>query len=325
MRGRATRATHGGRRSAAVFAGIVVGLVCFALPAFAAAPTKGECVDADTRAQSLRREDKLAQARAELLICADVACPKMVRDDCAQRIDELNGAQPTVAFAAKDASGADLSAVKVTIDGAPFADKLDGSSLAVDPGEHDFTFVAAGQTPVTLHIVVHEGEKARREAVVIGTRMPVPAPQATAPAAAATAAVPATSSPRETTPASSSARGSQRVAGVVVGGVGVVGVALGAIFGAKAASDFSAQKSACGSPGCSPADHAQAVSDHGDATNAGTIATVAFIAGGALVAGGLTLFVTAPRRNESDGPAAALRIVPSLGRGSGALLLRGSF
>src|SRR5207237_2673547 len=44
-------------------------------------PTKDQCVDADTKAQSLRRDGKLSAARDQLKMCAAQACPELVRDD----------------------------------------------------------------------------------------------------------------------------------------------------------------------------------------------------------------------------------------------------
>jgi hypothetical protein len=150
----------------------------------AAEVTKDQCVDANTKAQSLRRERKFRAAREQLSLCVDVHCPAMVRDDCAQRLDELERVQPTIVFDAKDGSGRDLSEVRVTIDGKPLADKLDGAALAVDPGAHSFTFEVVGQPVVTRNLVLKEGEKLRRERIPMpGTRSP--AGSMSAPAGAA--------------------------------------------------------------------------------------------------------------------------------------------
>jgi hypothetical protein len=130
--------------------------------------TKAECIAANTAAQDLRRDGKLSAAREQLRKCVDPSCPGMVLDDCSRRLDELDKMQPTVVFEVKDAAGHDLSAVKVTVDGKSLVDKLDGSDLPVDPGEHVFTFTIDGQAPVSRTLVLSAGEKARREQVVIG-------------------------------------------------------------------------------------------------------------------------------------------------------------
>src|ERR1019366_8465548 len=100
----------------------------------------------------------------------------MVRDACTKRLDELEKAQPTIIFRAKDASGQDVSAVKVTVDGRPLADKLDGTALPVDPGDHVFTFTTADQPPVTKTFVIGSGEKERREPVIFGGAPASPTP-----------------------------------------------------------------------------------------------------------------------------------------------------
>ena len=97
----------------------LVAVLGVASSASAAPYTKAQCVEADDRAQSLRREGKLAEVRAQLAICADPVCPGLVRDDCSQRLDELERVQPSVVFEAKDDAGNDLTAVKVTVDGSP--------------------------------------------------------------------------------------------------------------------------------------------------------------------------------------------------------------
>ncbi len=105
-----------------------------------AAPTKDQCVDAYTRAQDQRRDSKLLDARRSFLLCASESCPRLVRSDCVKSLDELASALPGIVFEAKDGAGQDLSAVTVTMDGALLVDHLDGSAIAVDPGEHTFVF-----------------------------------------------------------------------------------------------------------------------------------------------------------------------------------------
>src|SRR5215469_5136429 len=106
------------------------------LPASAEAEvTKDQCIDANASAQTLRKNGKFREAREQLHLCLDPHCPKLVSRDCATRLDELDLAQPTIVFDAKDRTGNDLGAVKVTVDGRPLVDKLDGTAVPVDPGE----------------------------------------------------------------------------------------------------------------------------------------------------------------------------------------------
>src|ERR1700722_1012343 len=182
-----------------------------AVLALASAPaladvTKEQCIDANGRGQELRREGKLMAAREQLRACANPACPAMVRDDCTKRLDDLEKAQPTIAFEVKDASGADVSVVKVSVDGKPLAEQLDGTALPVDMGKHAFTFEVAGQPSVTRILVLTEGEKGRRERIAMGAATastpasvaspaPSPAPKANVPTGASGAPVPFATEP----------------------------------------------------------------------------------------------------------------------------------
>jgi hypothetical protein len=130
--------------------------------------TKDQCIEANTKAQSLRRSGKLVSAHAQLAICIDPRCPGIVRNDCTQRLDDLERVQPTIVFDAKDAAGNDLSDVRVSMDGKPLVGRLDGTAIEVDPGPHAFTFDVSGQPSVTRGFVLKEGEKLRRERIVIG-------------------------------------------------------------------------------------------------------------------------------------------------------------
>jgi hypothetical protein len=271
----------------------------------AADPTKAQCATANASGQDLRRDGKLTEAREQLRMCSDPKCPAVVRVDCAKRLDELEGAQPTIVFDAKDGAGADITVVKVSVDNRPLAEKLDGSALPIEPGEHSFTFEVAGQTPVTQHIVVKEGEKGRHEKIVIGAPPPAPPPPPPPPPPA-------------------EGLGTQRILGIVGGGVGVAGIAVGSVFGLLTASAISKQKSDCASS-TNCANAAQAASDHSTWTTDGTISTIAFIAGGALLAGGAIVFFTAGHAGTEQPAATGLMLVPSAGPGGGGMLLKGEF
>jgi hypothetical protein len=311
-------------RSRAAPSGISVGLgiaLSLASPSARAQMSKDQCVDSNTQAQHLRSDGKLSQAREQLLRCADPACPALVRSDCTKRLDDLDTVQPTIAFEAKDASGADLVAVKVTMDGKLLTDRLDGTALAVDPGPHTFAFETTGppspSPPVTLTLVLTEGEKGRRERVVLGAaEAPVPVPSRVTADATPAAAEP------EAIRTSGRMR-TRQIVGGVAGGVGAAGLVVGGVFGALTLSEKSQQEDACRSP-CSPASHAQALNDHSAGMTDSTIATVAFIAGGALVLGGAVLFFTARSASEPHA-STALTLAPSVGPGGGGMWLRGEF
>ena len=303
--------------------------------------TKDQCVDANGEGQELRREGKLSAARENLLLCANQSCPAIVRDDCNRRLDELDKAQPTIAFEVKDASGADVSAVKVTVDRKLLTDVVDGRSLQVDVGRHAFAFEIAGQPPVTRILVITEGVKGRREVVKMGAASLVPMPT-TATSTAATppsqpglagalpvaheeAAPAATVPPDAERPAGSGTTGTRKVLGIVTGGACLVGVALGGAFGLLTIAEKNNQQDDCpSSASCTSDGHARAVVDHSNGMIDGTIATVASIAGCALLVGGAVIFLTAGHAGEH--PAiAGMFIAPHVGPGGGGMLLRGVF
>jgi hypothetical protein len=139
--------------------------------------TKDQCIEANVRGQDLRKNGKLSAAHEQLQLCSNASCPALVRDDCARRLDEVDKVQPTIVFVAKDASGNDVAAVAVAIDGRPLTARLDGSELPVDPGEHVFTFTISGQPPVSRTLVLAAGQKDRREEVILGGGAPSPIPR----------------------------------------------------------------------------------------------------------------------------------------------------
>jgi hypothetical protein len=295
----------------------VTAVVGLASPSALADVTKQQCIDANGQGQDLRRAGKLSDAREQLRACGNPRCPAIVRDDCTKRLDELESAQPTVLFAAKDGSGHDLGEVTVTEDGHPLAEKLDGTALRVDPGQHEFTFTAKDQPSVSQTFIIREGEKDRRELVQIGA--PAPAQVAAPPPPAPSAEEPADG----TAPAPGRGLGTRKILGLAVGGAGVVGLVVGSVFGAMTFSETSKQKSDCASPG-SCSDHGQALSDHSAAVTDGTISTVAFVAGGLLLGGGAALFFL-PSRPSEQPAAAALTVRPSVGPGGGFVSVGGGF
>jgi hypothetical protein len=155
------------------------------------------------------------------------------------------------------------------------------SSAPVDPGVHAVAAVAPGKQAWTTEIRVDAAGRAEVSVPLLAD-MAV-APLASPPAASAVLVADA-GKPRGT---------GQRFAGVVLGGAGVVGLALGTVFGLEAKSENDSALTHCPrSPACNDP---TGVNLTHQAENSATFSTVAFIAGGALLAGGAALFFTAPR------------------------------
>jgi hypothetical protein len=295
--------------------------------------TKTQCIQANTNAQTLRREGKLTEARVQLRACSEAKCPSLVSADCIKRLDELESAQPTVIFDVFDAAGHEVNDVNVSVDGHPLLDRLEGKSVPVDLGEHVVTFSPQGRPAVTQKLVFREGEKSRHVRVVVDN-----APGAPAAAGAVAATEPATeqaagspAEPVEPAPpaASGSSGSSQRTVGYLVGGVGLAGLAVGGIFGYLTISAKDRQTDNCASEAKCP-DYGAASAAHQDATTYGTISTVAFIVGGAATATGLVLVLTAKPANRGVSSAAPRRIsrlalAPTGGAGSAGVELSGAW
>jgi hypothetical protein len=266
--------------------------VSFAGPPAVAAdptPTKQECVAANESAQDYERARKLLAARASLAVCTATSCPSAVREDCGQRLREVDRALPTVVFAAKDSVGHDLSDVRVTMDGTPLLQKLDGSAIPVDPGIHRFVFEASGfrvaSTKVTA--VIREGVKERP----VQTVFDLPEPPKAAPPPAARRP------PEEPNQPSGNAR---RAIGLAIGGAGVAEFVVGMVFGAVALSTYNHALSECGNSDfntCNKALYPKANQDRQSAADQATVSTIASIAGGVCMAAGAVIYLTAPKAN----------------------------
>jgi hypothetical protein len=269
--------------------------------ALAAGPTKEACVAANEAAQDLRQAGKLREAREKLLLCVSEACPGPVREDCAQRLNDVNTAMPTIVFEVKDPGGNDLSAARVTMDGQPLLDRVTGSAVPVDPGEHRFAFDDGnGVAHAEQTVVVREGDHDRHIRVVL--EAPRTSPTLTA-------------GLQPEAPASTNEGSTQRLIGLVAGGAGIAGLVVGSIFGllSKSTYDHAFETDCKSKPnGC----NAQGVQDYQTAQSQATVSTVGFIAGGVLLAGGAVLYFTSPTGSS-------VAVAPAVGTSGAGLALRG--
>ncbi|HEY1697231.1 MAG TPA: hypothetical protein VGG39_33955 [Polyangiaceae bacterium] len=269
--------------------------------ALTTAPARADtaaCIAASESSLSLRQQGKLHAALERLAVCADASCPDEVKTECARRIDSIDAAMPTLILAAKDGTGNDLSDVTVTMDGAPLLATLDGRPARIDPGEHVFVFTRAGQPPVEKRLVLREGERDRREEVVLG---PVPPPGPSG----AESTSPAVRTPSWWT--------TQRILAVAGGGLGLVGIGLGTSWGLYAVSAQNQEKSHCSGSGCP--NPRQANEDYSTAKEDATASTIAFAAGGVLLAAGAVLFFTSH----------SVQVAPTVGTRGAGLAIDGGF
>jgi len=154
---------HLRRHGTALLAGI--GVLLALRPASAADPSTKECLAASEAYFKFANDYKLRAGRAQLLICAASSCPTDIRKECLRRVDEVNGAIPSLVFDVRDAAGNDLTAVRITMDGELLTEKLRGVAIAVDPGEHTFRFTVAGEAPIEKQLLIRESQKDRHESI----------------------------------------------------------------------------------------------------------------------------------------------------------------
>ncbi len=282
------------KRLARSFAGTVVVLALETRTSAAsdAEPTKRECVAANEAAQDLRRAGKLHESYANLAVCLSQSCPRVVREDCDQRLGEVEAAMPTVDFVMKDRTDRELSDVRVDMDGQPLLDKLDGAAVSIDPGEHRFSFESDGFRTMEAVVLLREGEKHRIVSVVLEPDAPMPTAETRALRA------PDTLQLHPAVRAAASGRTGRSVA-LALGGAGLASLAVGSVLGVMAKSAYDKSLSECPSGVCT----LQAYQDHRTAYGQATAATIAFVAAGALLVGGVAFYVTAspaPRGHEAQ-------------------------
>lgn len=118
--------------------------------------------------------------------------------------------------------------------------------------------------------------------------------------------------PAERAHKSSSGLSGLQVASIVVGAVGIAGVGVGVGFGIQAKSKADVSHESCNGNLCTSARGVEAARD---ASNLATISTVGFIAGGALVAAGVTMLIIGSTGSDEREPTAQL--VPYADRDGG--------
>ncbi len=203
--------------------------------------------------------------------------------------------------------------LEVKLDGNPIEPAVLGTPIPVDVGKHSIEATAKNKKPFTKDFDVNEKNKA---------------PSVDIP--------PLEDDPKETEPKEpkepkdklveppKEERGwsGQKTLGLVVGGAGVVGLAVGSVFGLKTSSTWKDAQSHCTSDLTCDQDGVDLATQ---AKSSGNISTIAFVAGGVLVVGGVVLFLTAPSGERKVGVTAPPRPSIKLGFGLGSLVVGGKF
>lgn len=158
-----------------------------------------------------------------------------------------------------------------------------------------------------------------RDAKTATIPAPPEKPASTTPPVASTPPPAATPPPQKppapTPPPEPAPSSSQGTIGLALGAAGVVGLGADVFFGLKAKSTYDEALTHCRTTAaCDP----QGVSGGSDAHGQATVSTIAFVAGGALAATGVVLYLTRPRSN-------AVQVAPAVGVNAAGVSLRGAF
>lgn len=217
-------------------------------------------------------------------------------------------AKLTISAPAKPPAG-----LVVTRDGTQIEPGALGIALYIDAGSHKITASAPGFEAFAQTVTIVDG---KTETLVIPPL--IAKPIGSVATDSSRPAVEHQVEPAE--PAALPSRTRKYVA-IGVGAAGVAAVGIGLVFGAKAKSTYKDAEALCGVDlACSPADYPRDRQLVQDARSSATTSTVLVIAGGAAIAAGAVVFLTAPRAPER----ATARIVPVVhDRGAGVAITGG--
>jgi serine/threonine-protein kinase len=239
---------------------------------------------ASARSSNSTKREKMARKRAEALI---------------PRLSKLAIA---VAPAARAIAG-----LEITRDGQPVGSAQWDLPIAADAGEHVISANAPGRVPFQTTVVVKgEATTATVEVPELTRQEAARAAPASAPAKPIQAPIP---------PADrGSGLGTERTLALVAGGIGVVGLGVGTVFALKSKSKHDEAEKYCDGSQCTDP---SGVTAGNDAHSAGNVATIGILVGALGVAGGITLWLTAPHAGSAP--------KTELSLGPGSLRLRGTW
>lgn len=259
--------------------------------------SKIECAASFEQSQRLRQAFKYVEATVEALRCADPGCGAALSEECGKLYNELQAATPSVVFAARSEDGAELTFASISVDGRAEALSIDGAPVLLNPGSHEFTFVAKGFQTFRQSTVVRAGERFRPIVGVLRRQSPAPFSSPSANTAPATSAAP---------------RARPTLATYLLGGVGVAGLAGFAGLRIAGASEYDDLARSC-KPTCSE-------EQIDTARRLYTLSYVSLAVGTATSIAAVTLYLTSERESAPH-TAVQLRQMPG---GMGAHLT-GSF
>ena len=287
--------------------------IAFTAQTAQAAPADREaCFTSYEQGQKLRQQAKLREAREQLQICARMECPAMVQRECTQWLTEVSSALPTVTFSVQDEQGRDIIDVQVSVDGKNILQHLDGKTTPVDPGVHTFRFEAEGKAPVEERVLLSEGDKAKKVAVVLKA----------AGSGTGTGTGTGTGDPPPATGTPKNPGGGHTIWPWITMGTGVAVSGVGLVLFVTGHGDFPAEctlgTGECNIPSTKTKAEADEITNRAKgADNRIRLGTVLMIGGAVVAVGGFVWFLlepTGPKKKPAPKPD-AVRIEPRLGVG----------
>lgn len=230
---------------------------------------------------------------------------RIARDRAAKLEDRLF--QLTLSVAAADTPG-----LRVLRGDTEVKKEVWGVAVPVDPASYTLTVTAPGKKSWSTTVEIPKGAGSRTVEIPALEDAPAetPAPTATV---APTAPPPTSTATAPPPPPPGWSPG--RTAGLTMGVVGLAGIGAGAVFGGIAASQFSSAKATCPNTACGD----QAAVDLSVQAGAmADVSTALFVAGGAVLAGGVVLFLVSPAQARGAPPRAAW-VSPMIGGGAAGL------
>lgn len=213
-----------------------------------------------------------------------------------ERADKLEPRLIKLTIGAKDHD------LEVKLDGSPLDAAVLGTAVPVDPGKHTVEASAKGKKPWSTTIEVSEKNKVASLDIPALEDEPVSSPPANE------------NKPKVEGPGDDGGGSNMKIIGIAVGAAGLAGIGVGSFFGLRTSSKWKEAKTHCNT---SYECDATGVDLTDQARSSGNIATLGFVAGGALLIGGVVLFLTAP----SGKPANKVNV----GVGPGSLVVGGTF
>ncbi len=189
------------------------------------------CLTASEEGQKMRDERKFKKAREQFLLCMKETCPGIVKRDCAEWFNQVEGAMSSVVLSAK-VCGKDVFEAKVSIDGKAVTERLDGKSLPIDAGPHKFKFEVRDKKSGEMKAheedaLVSEGQKNK----IVNGSFESPVVDCGGPA------VPVA-------PPSTSKERSSPVGPVILGSAGLVALGIGVVIDLKGFGEYDDKKTA---------------------------------------------------------------------------------